>query len=56
MKDSAATSKKAPYFPTFQCTKRYPSENPTQPTPDPSYTSSPDNPDSHQDSSSNEEI
>ena len=37
-----------------QTTKQYPPKFPIQPTPDPSYTSSPDIP--HQDSSSNEEL
>ena len=37
-----------------QSTEQYPSEIPIQPTPDPSYTSSPDI--SHQDSSSNKEL
>ena len=42
------------YFISSQFTRQYPPEIPTQPTLDPSYTSSPDIP--HQDFSSNEEI
>ncbi|CAF4235589.1 unnamed protein product [Adineta steineri] len=58
VKDLAIASKKyfkVPFdFILSQFTERYPLEIPTQPTLDPSYTSSPDIP--HQESSSNEEI
>ena len=43
-------------IPTFEFFGRYPTENPTKPTPDPYYTYSPDTPDPHQDSSSNKEL
>ena len=55
----SGTSSKKPFEVPFdlissQLTRRYPPNIPTQPTIDPSYTSSPDIP--HQDSSSNEEL
>ena len=43
-------------FPTFDFSKRYSPQIPSQSTPDPTYTSSLETPDPHQDSSSNEEI
>ena len=58
VKDSSTASNKSFKIPSnfisSQFTKRYPLENPTQPTLDPSHTSSSDIP--HQDSSSNEEL
>ena len=54
MKDS--TSKKPLDFPTFEFSRRYTPQIPSQHIPDPSYTSSRDTPNPHQDSSSNEEI
>ena len=43
-------------FPTFDFSRRYTPQIPSQSTPDPTYTSSLDTPNTHQDSSSNEEI
>ena len=54
VKDSA--SKKLIDFPTFYFFERYPPYIPSQSTHGPSYTSSPDTPDLHLDSSSNEEL
>ena len=51
-----STSKKPLDFPTFEFSGRYSPQIPSQSTLDPTYTSSPDTPDPHQDSSSNEEL
>ena len=57
LKDPTTTSKKSfgvPFdFIASQYTRRYPPKIPTQPTPYPSYTHSPNTPNPHQDSSSN---
>ena len=49
-------SKKHLDFPTFVFSGRYSPQIPSQSTPDPIYTSSPNTPDPHQDSSSNKEL
>ena len=43
-------------IPTFEFSRSYPLEIPSQSTPDPTYTSSPDTLDPHQDSSLNEDL
>ena len=56
MKDLATASKKPLNFPTFEFSRRYPPQIPSQSTPDPTYTSSPNTPDPHQVSCSNKEL
>ena len=56
VKDSATTSKKPLDFPTFEFFERYPLEIRSQSNPDLTYTSSPDTPDPHQDTSSNKAL
>ena len=56
VKDSTTTSKKPLDFPTFEFSRRYPPQIPSQAIPNPTYTSSLDTLDPHQDSSLNEEL
>ena len=54
VKDSV--SNKPLEFPTFNPSRRYSPHIPSQSTPDPTYTSSPETPDPNQDPSLNEEL